>query len=425
MHKIITLENGLRVILVPFEGTDACTFLAYCKVGSRYEYKEINGAAHFIEHMMFKGTKKRHRTIDISRVLDAMGAEYNAFTGKETTGYYVKSDFKHAKTSIELLHDMLFNSRFDARELERERGVIVEEINMYKDNPMMHIDELLESEMYEGSTLGWEIGGSHQTVQSMTRQQMIEFKQSYYSPDNMVVCLAGKINNDLLTAVKKTFGKEKQATDTQRGFCKYSSLPSQKIVKARVQYKDTAQIQFALGFPAFAISDKRTPALDLLSVILGGTMSSRLFISVRERKGLAYYIRAFGDSYTDTGAFIVQAGLDKSRLKLAYKTILSELRKIKKEKVSASEIKEAKDHISGKIALRMENSYDRADWYAKTQLYFGKVITPQQRLAEIQKVTPAQIQAVARQVLDEKKMTVAGIGPYKTKQSLLGILHKA
>ena len=421
MHKQYKLKNGMRVHLIPVSGTEAATALVLVKVGSRYEYQAINGASHFIEHLMFKGTKKRPTTLDISRALDSVGAEFNAFTGKDRTGYYVKAAAQHLDHSIDLLYDMLFNSKYDPVEVKRERGVIIEEINMYHDNPMMYVEDLFEQAVFEGSSLGWEIAGSHQTMTDMTRKQVIEFRDKYYQPSEIVIALAGKINQTRSKELlEKTFGKVVQKSKQRpASFAPFGQIAKNATPRIKTQYKKTKQIQIALGFPSLSKSDDQLPAAKLLSSILGGTMSSRLFISIRERKGLAYLIRASQSEYEDVGTFMIQAGLDMSRLDLALRTIKQEVRSIKKNGVTAEELRRAKDNLHGRTTLALEDSMRQANFYAEQDLFLEKVKTPKQRLAEFDKVTQKQVQKAANDILDEKRLCVAGIGPYRSDKELL------
>ncbi len=421
MHQKITLKNGIRVHLIPVAGTEAATVLVLIKVGSRYEYPAINGASHFIEHLMFKGTKKRPTTLDISRDLDSVGAEFNAFTGKDRTGYYVKAASEHLDHSIDLLYDMLFSSKYEPKEVKRERGVIIEEINMYHDNPLMYVEDLFEQAMFEGSSLGWEIAGTHQTMTDMTRKEVIAFRDQYYAPSEIVIALAGKLNGTRSKQLlNKTFGKvSARAKETPACFAPFGELSKQKAPRVKLQHKKTKQIQIALGFPSYSKSDKRTPAAKLLASILGGTMSSRLFISVRERKGLAYLVRATQSEYEDVGTFMIQSGLDMSRLDLAMRTIMQEIRKIKKHGVTAEELRRAKDHLHGRATLALEDSMRQADFYAEQELFLDKVLTPKERLAEFDKVTKKQVQQAANEILDESRLCIAGIGPYRTSKDLL------
>lgn len=406
------LENGARLHLIPFAGTDAVTLLVLFKVGSRYETPSLSGASHFIEHLMFKGTKKRPNTVDISRTLDAFGAEYNAFTGKDYTGYYVKIDAQHLPVAADLLHDMLFGSLFEKKELDRERSVIMEEINMYRDNPMMRVDDLLEEVMFRGNTLGWNIAGSHETMRAMKREEIIAYRDSHYVPSRMVLGLAGKVPKDAMALVKKTFGavKSKQIPEAYQPF---AGRAAEAEPRFSVEFKETEQMQLAFGWPSYGFSDKRNAAVSLLSVILGGTMSSRLFIAVRERRGLAYSVRASNGTYDDVGAFTVQAGLDKSRLAEAVKTIRAELKKICKTGVTSAELRAAKDNVRGRMLLRLEDSSERADWYVRQDLFLDKAKSPEERMKDVEGVTRAKVQAAARDILDDKKLSVAVVGPYR------------
>ena len=410
----------MRVHLVPVEGTQAVTVLVLTKVGSRYETPKLNGASHFIEHLLFKGTKRRPTTLDISRALDSVGAQYNAYTGKNLTGYYIKIDAKKTDLAVDMLHDMLFHSKFDEKEINRERGVVIEEINMYEDNPMRHVDDLLEGIVFEGNTLGWEIAGTHKTMKEMKRSDIIHYRDEHYVPSRMVVTVAGNVPKNIRSILEKTFGSVKATTKDNPTFVPFSTPKAKRLVN--VQFKKTEQIHLMFGFPSFGIKDDRQEALAILSTILGGTMSSRLFISVRERKGLAYMVRTNISSYEEIGVFTVQAGLDKSRVSIAHKTIMQELRKIKKGGVTAKELKEAVDHIRGGLMLQMENSSAQAEWYGNDELFLEHVRTPKSYIDKLVRVTLSDVKAVAREVLDEKKMKMAVIGPYKNEKEFLEIL---
>lgn len=418
MTKPKVLKNGVRVHLIPFAGTQTATVLVMCKVGSRYEAPALSGASHFLEHLVFKGTKRRPTTLDISRSLDAIGAECNAYTGKDMTGFYVKADSEHVPLAIDMLHDMLFHSKFDSREMNRERRVIMEEINMYHDNPMMYAEDLLEQAMFGGSPLGAEIAGTHETMRAMPRAKLLDFRRDYYVPSRLVVTVAGKIEDDVLPLIERTFGKIPAAPEPM-SFVPFGDLTARSTPRLKRQQKKTKQIQVALGFPSCGMKDERDPAVRLLAIILGGTMSSRLFISVRERRGLAYFVRAFQSPYEDVGSFVVQAGLDLSRLDLAMKTIFNELRSVKRSGVSAKELKLAKNYLRGKMMITLEDSSDHAEFYAKQELFLDDVESPEAYLKKFERVTAAQIHAAARDVFDESRLCVAGIGPFASDQALL------
>jgi predicted Zn-dependent peptidase len=418
MKKPVTLSNGMRVHLLPYSGTQAVTVLALVKVGSRYESSKINGASHYIEHLMFKGTKRRPTTLDISRDLDAVGAQFNAFTGKDYTGYYITIEASHLPLAIDLLHDMIFHSKYDPKEMNRERRVIIEEIKMYNENPMMHVEEMLERVMFEGSTLGCDIAGTTKTMVEMKRQDVVAYRDEHYVPSRMVIGVAGNVDRKALAIIKKTFGQVK-AKGEPRLYEPFCGHAPQNKPRCRIENKKLDQIQLALGFPSFGAGDVRNPAVSLLATILGGTMSSRLFISVRERKGLCYFVRAENGSYDEVGNFMIRSGLDRVRLKDAVKTIIAEVEKIKSSGVTARELKEAKDNFRGRILLRLEESSNRADWYAHQELVLGRALTPEERMREIDAVTQKDVKKVAREILDLQKMSVVAIGPFKSESVFL------
>ncbi|HBR80261.1 MAG: Peptidase M16 domain protein [Candidatus Uhrbacteria bacterium GW2011_GWE2_45_35] len=420
MPEAKKLSNNLRTILVPFAGTEAATLMVMIKVGSRYETPGLNGASHFIEHMMFKGTKKRPSTLSISKELDSVGASYNAFTGKSYTGYYAKVPAENFALAVDLLHDMIFQSLYAPVEMARERKVIIEEINMYEDNPLMHIEDLLEEKLLEGNSVGWNIAGNRQTMETMKRSEIIKFRDTYYTPARVVLAAAGKLPANVEKILEAKFGKVKGGQESPE-FLPYANVGCPCCwPKAAVQFKDNQQIQLAFGFLSPGLRDEKKDLLaDVLATILGGTMSSRLFISVRERKGLAYFVRAAQGSYEDIGVFSIRAGLDKSRLPLASKVIFDEIRSIKKKGPTTAELKLAKSYLKGKMKLALEDSSHRADFYARQELLLDKIETPESYYKKIEKISLKEIQAMANEILSEDKMTVAGIGPFKNEKSLM------
>ena len=418
MLKPHVLKNGTRVHLVPFNGTEAVTLLVLFKVGSRNEQLKVWGGSHFVEHLMFKGTKRRPKTIDISKELDRYGAEYNAYTGKDMTGYYVKIESGHIDVAVDLLHDMLFHSTFNAVEMKREKGVIIEEIKMYEENPIMHIEDLLEEAMFEGHVLGRNIAGTAKSMIDMQRSDVINYHRNYYSPENMVVVMAGKVPSNALDKIRATFGKVVGRT-VKRVDEAFSQGEPIKMMRARIQTKSLEQIQLALGFPTPGRAHKDMEALKLLGTILGGTMSSRLFVEVREKRGLCYTVRATVDSYDDVGMFTIRAGLDAKRLHEAMKVIMAEVKKIAKLGVTAKELAMAKDNLRGGILLQLEDSSNRAEFVGRQELFMHEVATPEERMKRFDAVTRGDIARVAKTVLDPKLMSAAGIGPFKNEQDFL------
>ncbi|HSR89163.1 MAG TPA: pitrilysin family protein [Candidatus Udaeobacter sp.] len=428
MYKISKLKNGITLVKVPVAGSKAVTLMAMFPVGSRYEHKKISGVSHFLEHMLFKGTKKRPTHLEISRELDAIGAEYNAFTSKDYTGYYVRTGEVNTEKAFDWLADITFNSKLDAAEIEKEKGVIVEELRMYDDNPLMAVDNLFERTIFgETHPLGWDIGGTADSVRGLSREDLLSYYQKFYLPSNMVLVVAGKINNKKLPKLIKLFEVNKSSdkkTELKSGFEKFiwkkESLPLAD--RLAVSEKKLDQAQVIIGFPGLAYNDPDRYALAVLLNILGGGMSSRLFVEVREKHGLAYMVNAGSGSFRDVGIATIQAGLDPSRLGAAFKVIKEELIKIKEKSVSAKELADSKNNISGRTELSMEDSSAQAQWFAKQFWFADKMQTYEQVTARIKKVTAADVKRLANKVFDLDAAHVAVIGPM-SKEKVLDLLN--
>lgn len=418
--KITKLKNGLTILRIPNKNTKALTVLILVKVGSRYEAKKINGVSHFVEHLMFKGTTRRPSTLDLSRELDKVGAEFNAYTGKDHTGYYIKVTSSKLRLALDLLSDMLYHSKFEADEIMREKGVILEEINMYEDNPLMYCESLLEELAFKNEvSLGQQISGPRKNIKRITRKEIVDYRNAYYAPNNMVLALAGNFDKAALKMINKYFGGQKK----KRSFPKYPAFKAaQQRPRTTLFYKATEQVQIALGLPAYPYQDKRLAALNLLAIILGGNMSSRLFIKIREQMGLAYFVKADLNIYQDTGLFAIQAGLDKSRIAEALTEILEELKRLKTDLVDKKELLKAKTYIKGKVDLSLEDSSEQASWYAAQKVLTNKMESPAEKLKKINAVTPKQIQAVARELFKTKNINLALIGPFKEKNKFNKLL---
>lgn len=416
--KTKKLKNGMTVVMVPQKGATSCTLFVMVRVGSRYETKRMNGASHFVEHLMFKGTKRRPTSHILTQTLDRYGAEYNAFTGKDVTAYYVKIDAAHAALAADLLHDMVFHSRFEPKEINKERGVILEEINMYEDNPLMHVEDLLEEALFPDSTLGWNIAGPREVIRNITPKQLVDYRDAYYVPERVTVVMTGKIPAGLREDVASRFGAvaaKRTGEDAPYGrFC-----PPLALAKpVRLQKKETEQVQLGIGFHSVPIGHEHTPAAKLLANILGGSMSSRLFTEIREKRGLCYTIRAQHDPFEDTGIFSITAGLDKTRIGDAAEAILGELARIAKTTVGKSELTRAKDNMRGRLMLAFEDSAAQAEWYARQWTFMKELKTPEEQLRDIDRVTAATLRDVAAGILSAPHMAVAAIGPLKDEASL-------
>ncbi len=411
-----TLPNKARVILAPRPGTEVCTTLVLFKVGSRHETARTNGVSHFLEHLFFKGTTNRPTALDISQVLDGLGAQYNAFTGKDYTGYYVKVGSQHTSTAVDLLQDLLLNPLFEQDEIDRERGVVIEEINMYDDNPMAIVEEVLEETVF-GKThpLGYRIAGPKENIQTITRKQILNYRTTHYRPDRMVIVLAGKVPAQVKQWLKNGFGQmslpqQKQSVPKPFG-------ATQRAFRLQLETKPTAQSHLAIGFPAPAYNHTDLLATKVLATLLGGGMSSRLFINVRERQGLCYYIRASVSPYEDTGIFTVNAGFDTSRIHQAIAAIMEQLQLIAEHRVDPVELQKAKDCIRGHLQIQLEDSEYVASWWAHQALFLRNSITPAQYESKIDNITPAQIQRVAARLFQFHRMTAAIVGPYTQRHA--------
>ncbi len=425
MHRISKLKNGITLITIPVKGTSATTVLCMFPVGSRYEDHKISGVSHFVEHMLFKGTEKRPSSQEITRAFDSIGAQYNAFTSKEYTGYYVKIAQAKQGIAFDMLSDMIFHSTFKHEEVEKEKGAIVEELRMYKDNPLMDIDDTFESLLFDGNPLGWNIGGTEETVRAVTRDELWDHYQRHYSPKTMALVVAGAIDQKRLKKFVQNFVDKqppKNATSTAFYKTKYPpfKLETKKPLVDRVAVKEKKvdQAQLILGFPALPHNHPDRYALAILTTVLGGGMSSRLFSEVREKRGLAYMVKCDVTSYRDTGLMAVKAGLDPARLSEAVKVIREELQKIITEPITEKELLDAKNYLTGHVALQLEDSFNEANWFAEKFLFAKKLETFEEMSRQLKKVTVKPVQKVAKNVIDFNEMRVAAIGPF-SKEKLL------
>ena len=273
MYSKTKLKNGLTLITAPLKQTKAVTVLVLLPVGSRYETKQINGVSHFVEHLMFKGTTKRPTSLDITKELDSVGAEFNAFTGKDHTGYYIKVAADRIELAFDILSDMLFNSVFDAKEIEKERGVIIEEINMYHDNPLMYLGALFEETVFGDHPLGWLISGPKPVIKKINRRQILDYRRKFYRPANMILTVSGNFDRTRVKKMTEEYFGQSRGNKTKSGF--KEAVVKNRAVQVKLLYKDTQQVQAGLGFPGLSLSDPKVFALYILAVVLGGNMSSR------------------------------------------------------------------------------------------------------------------------------------------------------
>lgn len=409
-YRFHTFGSGLRLISVPMEGTRTVTVLVLVGTGSKYETKDINGISHFLEHMMFKGTTKRPGKLDIARELDAIGAEYNAFTGKEYTGYYAKASAEKLDVIMDVVFDIFLNSKLAQEDIDTERGVIVEELNMYRDMPQRYVADLFEKLLYGDQPAGWDIGGEKETVMSLKRDQFVNYFNTHYVAKNTIIAVAGNINPEV---IKDKAGKYFADIRKSDQVTKLPVKEKQSGSALLLHYKETDQAHFYLGFRSYDMHDKRKYALGILGTVLGGGMSSRLFEEVRDKRGLAYYIGAGNETATDTGFFRVKAGVNNEKVYEAIKVVMDEIRKIKDKGITPEELQRAKDNIDGSLALGLEHSDAVANAYAEPILFENKVLTPEEELGKIKKVTLEEIHRVAQEIFEDSKLNLALIGPFK------------
>jgi predicted Zn-dependent peptidase len=408
MFNKTTLKNGLRLITVPMENSNSVTVLILVGTGSKYETKDISGISHFLEHMFFKGTKKRPNTLKISETLDSVGGEYNAFTSKEITGYWAKVDKKHADVALDWISDIFLNSKFEEKEINREKGVIIEELNMYLDTPTAYVGELWEKLLYGDQPAGWRIVGEKENILSFNRDKIVGYLDSHYSPSNTVICVAGAINEDKIKdQLENYFKNVKDRTPEQ----KVKVKENQKEPDLLVFDKKTDQTHFCLGVRGYSLTDKRRYALAVLAVILGGNMSSRLFIKVRERNGLAYHIHTSADNSTDSGYLVTQAGIDNKNLEKSVKLILEEYKDLRDKKITQKELQKAKDYLKGVMSLSLDASDSLAHFFAMQELLEKDVLTPEKKFAKIDEVTVDDVKKIAEDIFVPEKLNLAIIGP--------------
>lgn len=411
--KKYKLTNGSPVVLAPLKEVKTITLLVLFKVGSRYETKKINGTSHFIEHLFFKGTKKRPSPLLLSKELDGLGAEYNAFTTKDHTGYFIKINSEKIEPAMEIIADMLLNSLFDPKEIDRERKVILEEINMCEDNPLMYIEDLFEQTCFQDSPLGMIISGPKENICRLTSNDIINYKNQFYHSQNLLLGLAGNINENKLKNLINHYFLFPIKKFQDNNFIPFKQTQSQP--RLTIKYKETEQVQIGLGFPALKNTDKDLMALYLLSIIIGGNMSSRLFTKIREEHGLAYYIKSSVNTYEDTGNLFIQAGLERLRLFKALTLIKNELQLVIKNGITKEELLRTKEFLKGRLILKLEESHLLIQWLAEQLLLTKKIETLEEKIKKINAVTLNDIFRVTKKVINFQKLNLAIIGPFKDK----------
>lgn len=420
MYKRHVLKNGLRIILCPMPHSMASTFLVLIEAGSKYESKNINGISHFLEHMCFKGTKKRPSALAISSEMESLGAVYNAFTGSELTGYFAKIRSDKINSALDIILDMYINPLFKEEDIEKEKGVIIEEINMYEDLPMRKVHEIFTSCLYGDQPAGWSITGEKSDVLTINKKKLIEYRKNHYVPEATTIVVSGNFKEkEILKKLNKVFSSI-PATNKAK---KKKTIEKQISPKVVLETKQSDQAHLILGFRAFGMFDKRKYELGILCDILGGGMSSRLFQKVREGLGAAYYINCSDSLYTDHGFLSVSAGVDNKKINLVIKTILKEIDKIKTKLVSKEELEKSKNHIIGKMMIGLETSDSIAEYYGCQELFGEKILTPEQIIKKVKAIGAKDVLRLAKSIFQNNKLNLAIIGPFKDTKEFKKILH--
>ncbi|MBP9774024.1 MAG: insulinase family protein [Candidatus Peribacteraceae bacterium] len=418
MYTVSRLPSGLPILTAPTAGTAAITVLVFAGAGSRYEVQADRGISHFLEHMFFKGGNKYKSAADVSTAIDSVGGDFNAFTGKEYAGYYVKVSAEKVELACDVLSDMLCNARFPQEEIEKERGVIIEEYRMYQDTPMYQAGWDFETLLFGDQPLGWDTIGTEEVIRSVNQADFIKHKNDLYTADNLVVTFAGNIDEkkamELSTKYFGSIGGKKAKN--------WSPLQPSPVKKVSLTQKQTEQAHLVLGVQGVSSQDKDHFAQKLLSIILGGSMSSRMFLNIREAHGLCYYISTSTDNYMDTGILSTRAGVDQSRLHEAISAIRHEYEEVAAKGVTDTELRKAKDYLKGKITLSMEDSEERAHYFGKQQLLYPHVRDLAEYFHEIEKVEIGAVNAMAKRLFTTDALRLVVIGKEKDESELLKLI---
>jgi len=418
LFRKLTLDNGLRLLTAVMPHTRSVAISFFIGAGSRYEDDKNAGISHFIEHMLFKGTEKRPAAADVCTVVEGVGGILNAGTDKELTMYWCKIAQAHFPAALDVLMDILLNSLFNPAEIEKERQVIIEEINMSLDTPPARVSMLIDELLWPGQALGRDVAGTRDSVSNISREMMLGYLSRRYQPDNAVLAIAGAIDHDEVAAAVNKAVKGWRKNGPRPGFAPYREKIARRVL---VEKRDTEQTQLCLALPGLSIVHPARFKLDLLNVILGEGMTSRLFTEIRDKLGLAYSIGSYSEHLMDTGLLAVSAGVDAKNLKVAVKAILAELARFK-EGVPESDLSRAKELFKGRILLRMEDSRSVAGWMGGQEILTGKVLTVDDVIAIVEAVTAADLKKIAGELLVGDKLRLAVVGPVSPDEPLEELL---
>lgn len=413
------MNNGLRVITVPKKDSPTTTVLVLVEAGSSFETKNLNGLSHFLEHMAFKGTEKRPKSIDVASELDGLGAAYNAFTSVDYTGYYAKAANEHFDEILDVVSDIYLHSIFDQKEIDKERGVIIEEINMYEDLPMRNVGDVFTALLYGDQPAGWNVAGEKETVRKMSRDDFLKYHRDRYLSESTIVVVAGDINeDDAVKKIERSFAGIAKGKGVPRERTKEEQSKPQLIVKN----KKLDQTHLIIGVRTFDAFSERRFALQVLSDILGGSMSSRLFQKVREELGAAYYVHSGADLYFDHGFLGISAGIDNNRILQVTEAVLGTVKGLSASPVSAKELELSKEHIIGNMMMDLETSDQLAGFYGGAEIVTGRLLTADEIVEKIRAVSSGDIHDLAQEVFRNEKLNMAVITPFEDQEKLQNVL---
>lgn len=419
MYKKSLLDNGLKVITAPMKGTGAVTVLILVGIGSRYESEQLNGVTHFLEHMFFRGTSKRPSAKIISETIDRVGGELNAYTSEESTGFFIHLASPHLELALDVLSDMLLNSKFEREEIEKEKGVILEEVNMHQDKPDIRVVNIYKSLLYGNQPLGWEVIGKKEVVKNIDREKLLAYREKNFSSNNTIVSIAGDIQHGKTLALVRKYLRRWENKK------KPSYLPleeKQTSPATTLQYGKTDQAYLCLGVRTFAYKHPDYYVLRVLNTILGAMVSSRLFVRLREEEGIVYSVDSLRESYLDGGNLRVNAGVKISKTEIAIMAILEEFRRMCQEVVGEEELERAKEYLKGRLTLELELSPGVASFLGHQELLWEEIKLLEKQIKEIEKVTSDDINRVAKKIFVKEHLNLAVVGPFTDKEKFIKLL---
>ena len=419
MLRKFVLDNGLRVLFFPMKNTEAVTSLFLAGTGSKYETRKLSGISHLLEHLIFRGTKNYPKPTSISQALDEVGGFYNAFTDKEVLGIIFKTSSENFNLALRILAEMVSSPLLNKDELIKEKRVVIEEINMREDDPQILILDLWETLLYGDQPAGWQVIGSRKTVNKISQKDLFNYSKNFFIGKGSVLIIVGDIKKDMEKNIKKNFS----ILSSKERIKKEPVEEHQQEPKILLRFKETDQTHLCLGVRTFDTFSDKKYALALIASLLGGMMSSRLFVEIREKKGLAYYVRTSCEHYTDTGYLMTHAGLNNTKVFEAVEIICKEYQRLKTERVTKKELDKAKENLKGRLKLGLETSDSFASFFGLQEVIGQEVLTPQQQWQKIAKITPDDILKIAKEVFRPDRLNLALIGPHKKEKEIKKTLN--